>query len=160
MLIVTGPEPIGHSTSQIFQTVYELLTTNEDVIADLSLPAKENLCQNMEEVFSKIQVSYEIVPDSYKVPIAMTLLVFEEGVRNTVSDVKISYSNMEVSDFPQVVRARIMHEATHAVRSALVRTANVDGVPKERRMMTTPQLSLPRPRPSTSWNVTPFMLAI
>lgn len=142
MMNCSGPVPDlrEFSLRGCCETVFATLST-EVAINDLSLPPRTSLETNIDRVLERIQFVFTKLDDEVELPVSKaTHSTGEEASPNgIVSTVDIYYNNLEEQEFPELIRARILHEATHAIRYAMIRTANQEGISPAKLMMKTPE---------------------
>ena len=130
------PEIEELSVEGICRSVFERILQSDHIIDDLSLPERSNLNPNFEMTLSIVRFDFELHPEQPCLPTSTTKTQFDDGAIRTV--VHINYTTHEAEAMPNIVKAKILREATHAIRYAMVHFANKTGVPTRRMLSSTP----------------------
>lgn len=132
-----NPFPLeGDTIESICLMVFNRLKS-DDAVNDLSLPCLNVLnTLDFQLVFSRIQFHFEIQSDGSRLRSSYT-----RQARNTtaLTHCYVYYYKFEVKDRPELIKARVLHEATHAIRGELVLYfRNDDSVPLGSKKLATP----------------------
>ncbi len=138
-LNIDGPTPSlpnDKTVLDIFRDVFDELYNNTDAISDLSLPPQSALCNDFARTISRIKISFIEHEDTVDCPVSTTTQ-YRGG--DFVSHVKVHFNQRERQECPEVIEARLLHEATHGLRYAMIRMCDSSNVSPEKMMMTTPE---------------------
>lgn len=119
----------------IFQSVYNEMTTARSIV-DLSLPpvasfpSFQEACEKITLIFKKVAFS----PNS-ELPVSTT----KSGGASDESIVKVFFYDFEVRERPQMIRSRVLHEATHALRAQVVLRCNTTVTTATKYQLSTPE---------------------
>ena len=120
-----GEEPIFSVVNvvEICREVFNLLYNNTDAIEDLGLPNQYYLSNNFETTMNTIAFCFHKV-----IPVDNILV----STTHQISDPKSTYHSRvdiyySVQEVEEVIKARVLHEATHALRFAMICCANKVG---------------------------------
>lgn len=119
-----------------FQLVYNRLKS-ADAVADLGLPAAETF-PSFEACCSKIIVWLVRVDYNYSLPDSRTTTC---GGLNQVSEVVLFYYQNEANCYPQILAARMLHEATQALRTQIILQYNSSVLPGSMLKISNPEAS-------------------
>ncbi len=122
---------------EICRESFDLLTTDEAAIEDLSLPPRDKLNIDFRAIMNAIQFIFRKVPDDEAaVPVSYTKPC-HTGV-DILAVVQFYYAEREVLNAPEIIDARILHESTHAIRHVLIILSDKTGVDDNRLLTPTP----------------------
>jgi hypothetical protein len=105
----------NHRVDQIFLEVFENLQVPM-VIADLSLPPLQHLKGSIEQCKSRISIQFLETPPNSRLPLSITTTI--DGTKSC--SIEIYYYRFEIQERPQIIEARVLHEATHALRAQMI----------------------------------------
>jgi hypothetical protein len=101
------------------QAVFNELVGNPAAIADLSLPPVDVTSHSFEKVLSRIKFCFQRF-DHDRAPLSYTAVSLAEP---PFAVANIHYTKRE-TETPEIIHARILHEATHALRFAIISLYN------------------------------------
>lgn len=139
-----GNLPVCMPTAEIKGICLAVFTKmfSNDAIADLSLPPREALRDDFEGTMSMILFRFHKFSDENLITASLPTCKTTSELMETkeiMATVDISYHHREALSSPQLIKSRVLHEATHALRYAMIVLCAKDGVPDSSLCVSTPE---------------------
>ncbi len=127
----------------VCRRVFDVMYENQLAMNDLGLPDQCHMNPSFEHTINRVSFEFFCIVDENKpLPVSETLNT-HSNVSDTsvVANAKVYYHAYEQEERKEIIEARIVYVATHALRYAMIRNSNLEMVPVEKKFCQTPAKS-------------------